>query len=503
MAIKDSYTLLLKFCTIPKKANSSLFYFQAVFLLVIVFALSASSVAQSVDYNLPKNWMCHPILKSTDVARQQKLTLMVKNPDMSTRDSINYTRDTLVDIFYIYPTIDMNFQMGNTLMDSIDTLTAQYVYREQVGIYAQFGRVFAPYYRQATIGVFVTHDTFDSLQLLTAGYMKKAYDDIDSAFSHYLKYYNKGRKIILIGHSQGADHERFLLRNKFDNNPVLQSQLVVAISGGEPNYASTSGSRTGGSLQNIKTCPPRDSVQECGCVINWRTWNENKPLSYLNKTSFYYNQHFVDSGLIYKIYDTVNHSHMESYYDFGYTTHKTIPRYITLDSTMTNYLAFDGMFRGKDTTSALPGSSYLLIDSIFTPNDHRKTGRFPHLASLLQDTVPIPQVNNYHIWDMQFVQNDLLQIIPGLIAITHPINSVPEIHNPDNELLVYPNPTTGIVHVSAGNEKIKSIKLYDLQGAFVDEFFTNDFSVLNLAPGNYILKIQTKKSILTSKFIKQ
>jgi hypothetical protein len=434
---KNSDTLLQKFCNIPKKANRSFFYFQAVFLFVIVFAISASSVAQSIDYNLPKNWMCHPILKSTDVARQQKLTLIVKNLDMSTKDSINYTRDTLVDIFYIYPTIDMDFHLGNTPMDSIDTLTAQYVYREQVGIYAQFGRVFVPYYRQAKIGVFVTQQTTDSLQLLTAEYMKKAYNDIDSAFSHYMKYYNKGRKIILIGHSQGSDHERFLLRNRFDNSPVLKSQLVVAISGGEPNYTSVSGSRTGGSLQNIKTCPPRDSVQECGCVINWRTWNEKFALNYLNKASFYYNQHFVDSGLIYQIYDTVNHSHVESSYDFGYTTHKIIPRYITLDSTMNNYIAFDGMFRGKDTTSALPGSSYLLIDSINTPNDQRKTGHFPHLSHWLQDTIPIPHVNNYHIWDMQFVQNDLLEIIPGLIAITHPINSVPEINNLDNELLVF------------------------------------------------------------------
>jgi hypothetical protein len=109
---------------------------------LIVFALSASAVAQTVDYNLPKNWLCHPILKSTDVAREQNLSLKVQNPDLSIDTVINYTHyaDSLVDIFCIYPTIDLNPGMGNTAMGSIDTSTAKFECREQVGIYARFGR---------------------------------------------------------------------------------------------------------------------------------------------------------------------------------------------------------------------------------------------------------------------------------------------------------------------------------------------------------------------------
>jgi len=505
--IKNSDPLLPKCYLIPKKAIFSFYYSRVVFLFAIVFALSASAVGQTiVDYNLPQNWMCHPVLKSTDIARQQNLTLVVKNPDMSTKDSINYTRDTLVDIFYIYPTIDMHFELGNTLMDSIDTVAAKFVYREQVGIFAQFGRVFVPYYRQAKIGVFVT-DSLDSLpQLHNAEYMEKAYNDIDSAFCNYMKYYNNGRKIILIGHSQGADMERFLLRRRFDNNPVLQSQLVVAISGGEPNYTSTSGSRTGGSLQNIKTCPPQGSPQECGCVMNWRTWNRDYAVGYLNKTSFYYNQNFVDKGLIYQIYDTVNHSHIESSYDFGYDTNttKVMPRFITLDSTMTNYLAFDSLFRARVTSvDTIPGSAYLWIDSTYIPNDQRKTGEFPGINNFLQGTIPIPDsAANYHIWDMQFVQWDLMQILPQMISNCHPTGILEENH-PENSALIYPNPANGNVHVSSNNQKIKSIKIYNLKGVFVEEFFTNDFSVLNLTPGIYLLNIQTDKSSFVNKLVKQ
>lgn len=193
---------------------------------------------------------------TSDKARQQPLALTVQLPDLSTDTVINYTHpatNTGVDIFYVYPTIDMNHTPGNSPMDGIDTNYAKYMYSLQVGIYGQFGRVFAPYYRQATIAVFG-----DTSAVEEARYMDTAYRDIEASFLHYLSNYNEGNKIILMGHSQGAYLIRFLLRRLFDNNDSLRSKLIVAIPGGEPNYAAK-GSNTGGSMQNIKTCPPLDS----------------------------------------------------------------------------------------------------------------------------------------------------------------------------------------------------------------------------------------------------
>lgn len=444
------------------------------FLLEFMFLLSVSVVAQTVDYNLPENWLCHPVLKSTDVAREQNLSLTVRNPDRSIDTIIHFTRyaDSLADIFYIYPTIDLDTAFSNTAMDKIDTATAKFVYRQQVGIYARFGRVFAPYYRQAKIRIFIDTSFNESTQLRRANCLEIAYNDIDSAFSHYLKYYNKGRKIILMGHSQGALQMRFLLRKKFDNNPALLSLLVVAISGGEPNYILSDGSRTGGSLQNIKTCSPRGSAPECGCVLNWRTWNTHKPVAILNRNSFFFNPHFVEKGLIYQTYDTVNHHHIESMYDFGYAVTPTVmPRYITLDSTMTNYQSYDGIFKAAISSDVVkPGSEYLLIDTVKVPNDKRRTGTFPGLVRFLQDTIPINQAtSNYHVWDMQFVQDDLMQIIPQMISnCIHA--GIPNETNPQNTALICPNPTSGKVHVNDSNQEIKSISIYDLQGALSKSF---------------------------------
>lgn len=378
-----------------------------VFFVCIIF--TANLFAQTNDYNLPKNWMCHP-MKSTDIARQQPLTLKVQKADLSTDNIISYTHPTTntgVDIFYVYPTIDMTKKPGNTAMTGIDTTFAKSIYSEQVGLYAQFGRVFVPYYEQATIGVFFDPSLAESDQ---ANYMGIAYKDIEAAFDNYLKNYNNGNKIILMGHSQGAFLVRFLLRKRFDNNPGLRSKLIVAISGGEANYSAI-GSRTGGSLQNIKTCPPLDSVLECGCLINWRTWKKGTVAEVLQKNSFLFNKVFADSGLIYQTYDTKYHQ--ESSCDFVYARSKppkTITRYITLGMDKLNYIGFDDMFTAQDSSVAnVPGSSYLMIGKNNIPNDLRAISIFPQ--------IPIPEeTHDYHLWDMQFVQGDLLEILPKLIA---------------------------------------------------------------------------------------
>lgn len=379
------------------------------FIFLAFTILTANLSAQTNDYNLLPNWMCHP-MKSTDIARQQPLTLIVQRADLSTDSVIYYTHPTTntgVDIFYVYPTIDMAKKPGNAAMAGIDTTFAKAIYSEQVGLYAQFGRVFVPYYKQATIGVF-----FDPslAELDQASYMEIAYRDIEAAFDNYLKSYNNGNKIILIGHSQGAFLVRFLLRKRFDNNPVLRSKLVVAISGGEANYSAI-GSRTGGSLQNIKTCPPLDSVLECGCLINWRTWKKGTVAEVLPKNSFLFNKVFADSGLIYQTYDTKYHQ--ESNYDFGYVSSnqpKTITLYITLSADKLNYIGFDDMFMAQESSVAnIPGSSYLMIEKNNIPYDHRVISTFPQ--------IPIPEdTHDYHLWDMQFVQGDLLEILPRLIA---------------------------------------------------------------------------------------
>jgi len=489
------------------------------FTIIAAVIVTANVFAQIPDYNLSHNWMCHPVLKTTDVARQYDLKLTVLYSDTSHKfDTIypNYT-DTLVDIFYMYPTINMDTDTSNTAIDNIDTAVAQFVYREQAGIYAQYGRVFAPYYKQATIGVFLMHTPTEPDKLKLAHYMETAYMDVEAAFDNYLQNYNKGHKIILIGHSQGSDMMRFLLHRRFDNNPVLKSQLVVALSGGEPNYAATDGSRTGGSLEHIKTLDSSLPL-ESGCIISWRSWKNGYNVTPIDAASIFYNQYLVDKGLLYQTYDTVNNRHSDSNYDFGYTSNKLVTRYISMSPDSTQYWGFDDMF-GARFRSALnkPGCTYLMIEIMPVPIDLRS---IPNPFSISNDpsnplfplfpSIPIPDSSsfsstikyantNYHCWDMQFVQGDLLNLLPELIAITKPITSTLGVAAVENTIRIYPNPATDVVHLSNVNSKIKSIRLCNLQGKLIREFFTNDFSVSDFSAGIYFIRIQTDKSTFTSK----
>lgn len=73
----------------------------------------------------------------------------------------------------------------------------------------------------------------------------------------------------------------------------------------------------------------------------------------------------------------------------------------------------------------------------------------------------------------------------------------------ESTIFIYPNPATDMVHLQTENEIIKSIKIFNVQGEFIQKYFTNDFSVTNLAQGIYFIRVETDKSDFTNKLIKQ
>ncbi|MGB1248626.1 MAG: T9SS type A sorting domain-containing protein [Chitinophagales bacterium] len=66
-------------------------------------------------------------------------------------------------------------------------------------------------------------------------------------------------------------------------------------------------------------------------------------------------------------------------------------------------------------------------------------------------------------------------------------------------LNVYPNPTTGIVNIAVGNEKISSIKIIDLAGRVVKQYSNeSQINVSSINVGIYMLEIanEDKRSIV-------
>lgn len=180
-------------------------------------------------------------------------------------------KDTLADVFFIYPTsyTDEKMPMGwNADIDNkeINKKTDDKSILYQASVFNKYCRVFAPRYRQANLEAFYTKDKERGEAALDT-----AYADVRAAFVYYMKNYNRGRPIIIASHSQGTWHAGRLLKEFFEGKP-LQKQLVCAYIIGLPVFTNY--------FTQLKPCT--DSVST-GCFISWRTFEEGYIAPYVSQ----------------------------------------------------------------------------------------------------------------------------------------------------------------------------------------------------------------------------
>ena len=131
------------------------------------------------------------------------------------------------DVFLICPTVDMQDEYNMSLDDTEAKTNFLGALNMELGIYKENGRIYAPYYRQASVKVYSLGEEERE------PYLKIAYADVSAAFSWYLQHENSDRPIILAGFSQGADMCFRLLKEYFENE-TLYSRLVAVYAIGWP-----------------------------------------------------------------------------------------------------------------------------------------------------------------------------------------------------------------------------------------------------------------------------
>ncbi len=217
----------------------------------------------SALYQDDSMWVCRPDLPSNPCATAD-LSATEIAPDGS-RVVVPFVpaKDPAVDCFYVYPTVDNDSRPGNHT-DFVDTAAMRRVTLSQAARFQEVCRLYVPLYRQITVGTYAASPWNLDRRL------EIAFSDVADAFAHYLGRYNNGRKVVVIGHSQGAYMTVELLRRFFDHDPVLQPRLLVGMPiGGRVEVPP--GERVGGTFANLPLCASADETE---CVVAFRSYRE-------------------------------------------------------------------------------------------------------------------------------------------------------------------------------------------------------------------------------------
>lgn len=193
--------------------------------------------------------------------------MWVSRPDLR-NDPSRWVPEGLVEdadrlgaaVFFVHPTSYFETSRWNAPLDDkeTDATTRRYV-KQIASPFNRGGDVYAPRYRQATFGAFLT-DSSDARSALDI-----AYGDVAQAFDAFLESIDSDRPIILAGHSQGSFHLRRLLAERIAGTPLAR-RIVAAYLIGWPISLARDVPELG--------LPACTQAQQTGCVISWQSFAE-------------------------------------------------------------------------------------------------------------------------------------------------------------------------------------------------------------------------------------
>ncbi len=166
-------------------------------------------------------------------------------------------------VFFIHPTSYVNRTSWNAPLTGGGDPEAERIARIYLrGMASPFNaasEIWAPRYRQATMGAFLT-DAPEGKQAIDA-----AYADVREAFRYFLSSVDPNIPIVLAGHSQGSLHLKRLLAEEVQATPVA-TRLVAAYVIGWPVSVEHDLPVIG-----VPACAAPDQT---GCIISWSSFAE-------------------------------------------------------------------------------------------------------------------------------------------------------------------------------------------------------------------------------------
>lgn len=163
-------------------------------------------------------------------------------------------------VFFVHPTSSFDNREWNTpLEDEAAQGLARNMVRGMASAFNPAAEIWAPRYRQATFGTFLS-DAPDADRALDA-----AYADVAAAFDFFIASVPADRPIVLAGHSQGALHIMRLLREKVAGTPLME-RIAMAYPVGWPISVAHD--------LPLLPLPACDTAGEARCIVSWASFAE-------------------------------------------------------------------------------------------------------------------------------------------------------------------------------------------------------------------------------------
>jgi hypothetical protein len=216
------------------------------FTFVPRIAYEAPPPAGAPDYARPEAWLSHPGTAN--------------DPALWLPPGVKPVPPGRAAIFFVQPTSYFDRAHWNAAYDDkAADATARIIVASEASAFSAAGRVWAPRYRQATVGAFLTSapDGDKALAL--------AYSDVARAFDAFLAEAPADAPIILAGHSQGSFHLLRLLREKVAGTPVAR-RIVATYAVGWPISLTADLPALG--------LPACTAPAQTGCLLSWQSFAE-------------------------------------------------------------------------------------------------------------------------------------------------------------------------------------------------------------------------------------
>jgi hypothetical protein len=182
------------------------------------------------------------------------------NPALWTPRGVPQADKPRASVFFIHPTSYLERAHWNAPLDDAESQgRARLLVRSEASVFNGVGEIWAPKYRQATFGAFLTNRKEADKAL------DFAYRDVLAAFDVFVKQAPKDRPIILAAHSQGSLHLMRLLSERVAGTP-LAKRVAAAYVIGWPISMTADLPKLG--------LPACETAEQSGCILSWQSFAE-------------------------------------------------------------------------------------------------------------------------------------------------------------------------------------------------------------------------------------